>query len=185
MKQILDFCKNCSKTITALLGLLVVLPSVINAITDIYVAWQGLPIGNQEKINSRLFQAHFKENPINSQQLMVKGQTGASAMTLDVFQNGDVFINYGENVQWFPYQDLQLAESGFSFISAAYADWYVEPTTKQSNQTLEADSVKVESRYISKTEIERVRYLSDGSKIKQVINVNTGRIISTEYIAAE
>jgi hypothetical protein len=37
----------------------------------------------------------------------------------------------------------------------------------------------------SKTELERTRYLSDGSKIFQVINVNTGRIISTRYIAPE
>ena len=184
MSNALTWFDNSKKTVTALLGLLVVLPSVINSVTDIYVAWQGLPIGNQEKINARLFQTHFQENPVNSQQLMVQGQTGPSAMTVDVFHNGDVFINYGQYVQWFPYQQIQISSNDFSFISSAHAGWYVEPSTNQAKE-LDAESVKVESRYISKTEIERIRYLSDGSQIKQIINVNTGQVVSTEYITPD
>lgn len=185
MKKILTWFNHWTKIVTALLGFLVVIPSVINSFTDIYVAWQGLPIGEKEKINSRLFQSHFQENPQHSHQLMIDGSSGQWPMTVDVFNNGDVFINYGQNVQWFPYKQLKISDAGFSFIKSAHASWYVEPQNANPAEKVDADSVKIESRYISKTEIERIRYLSDGSSIKQVININTGRVISTEYIPAE
>lgn len=184
MTKLFGLFDSWSKAATAILGFLVVLPSIINAITDIYVAWQGLPIGNQEKINAQLFQRHFQEDPLNSQQLVVQAEEGVSAMTVDIFRNGDVFINYGLNVQWFPYKDVQIASRTFQFMNSAQASWYVEPTAQQPPKILDAESVKIESRYISKTEIERTRYLSDGSKIIQVINVNTGQIISSQYVAA-
>lgn len=183
MPAISDIFRSWEKTAVALVAFLVVVPSVINAIGDIWVAVQGLPVGEKEKINSALFQHHFKENPAASEQFTIESDKGSLQMNLDVYKNGDIFIDYGQFVQWFPFDYQKQQGKSFALISSANA-WTIKRQNDLPAEQLSATTVKIETKQISNELVERTRYLSDGSKEIQTINVNTGQVISVKSIVS-
>ncbi len=166
-------------------GVLVVLPSLINAVSDIWTAWQGLPIGEKEKANSTLFKAHFKESPLITKQIIIDGSVGRVPLTFDVYTNGDIFVDYGRFVQWFPYvaPNAYALRADWSFISPAYSESVVEP--KMGTETVDVgtvESTEVSSIEANKGEVIQVREFTDGSQEIKLIEVNTGMVKQVEVV---
>ena len=42
-----------------------------------------------------MFKKHFKDNPVHTKQLVVNAEQGQLIMTLEIYQNGDIFVDYG------------------------------------------------------------------------------------------
>ena len=80
------------------------------------MAWKGLPIGENQKINSELFAIHWKEDPIHTKQIIVEGVNGKVPITVDVYKNGDIFVDYVRLTQWFPYSNL-IAQNNFYLVN--------------------------------------------------------------------
>lgn len=169
-------------TALAFVAFLVVIPSIINAFGDIIASFENLPNGEKERINAELFKEHFKEEPQTSKQIEIKSDQATLAMSVDIYKNGDIFVDYGQYTQWLPFEyEEKTAKVSFNLINSAYA-WSIKRKIYNIQQKVKAVTKSVKNRKISNHEIERVRTLSDGSVEKQIININTGRVIHTESI---
>lgn len=177
MPKIKELLDNWKSTVAALVALLILVPSVINGINDIWVAWRNLPIGDKEKINSQLFKKHWKESPIHTKQIIIEGKNGKEPITVDVYENGDILVDYGRLTQWFPYSSL-VAKEDFHLVNKAYAGFFNKIT--RSIKSPIAKSIK--NVINTDKTVERTRSFEDGSKEVQIININTGEIISSKNI---
>src|SRR2546430_1483452 len=90
--------------LAALLGVLVIVQSLTHGGRDAYRELTGQPMGAKEQQNSDLFTQHFKEPPVATTPFVVKTSHGDVEMTLDVYENGDAYVSYGEQSQWFPFK---------------------------------------------------------------------------------
>ena len=106
--------------ILSLTALFVVIPAMINSGIDVYKSIAKIPDSIQEKTNDELFKRHFRESPVFSQPIEVKTGSATLEMMLDVYENGDILIQYGDFKQWFPFKGIQVAR-GLPFIGTAYA----------------------------------------------------------------
>ncbi len=95
----------------------------------------------------------------------IKTKIGAIDMKLSIYEAGDIFAEYGDYSQWFPFP-LQKTVS-LSIISSAYAQ--SPPPTERADEYTQVDKLKG-------NKIERERYYSDGIKETYTINPNTGQI---------
>jgi len=166
-------------TALAFVALLVVIPSIINAIGDIWASFENLPNGVKETINAELFKKHFQEDPESSKQIEIKSEIATLAMSVDIYKNGDIFVDYGQYTQWLPFEYQQTANFSFDLIKSANA-WSIKHKTYNIQQQVEAETQSVRHKPISNGEVERIRTLSDGSVEKQIININTGKVVRTE-----
>ena len=182
MPKIEELLNNWKTILTSFVAVLVIVPSVLNSVTDIWVAWNDLPIGEKEKINSMLFKNHWKENPVHSKQLIVEIEKGKTPITLDIYRNGDIFIDYGRFTQWFPYKDIEITSNNFHLIPTIQAGFFSKFTRQL--KTVNALPTKVTNEKKSNNEVVRSKTLSDGSIERQVININTGKVKSHEVIPA-
>ena len=157
----LDRLRNWLVGLTALL---VVIPSLINAGIDVYNSLLNIPKSQGEQINSDLFETHFNSHPVLSVPIPIATQYGGSMeMKLSIYKSGDIFAEYGNFSQWFPFPKKEL--SGLSLIATAHADSPPPPKTKFTQK----------DRY-HEGDIERIRYYEDGTQERLIIDVNTGRI---------
>lgn len=176
MPRIKELLNDWKGTIAALAALLIVIAALINGVNDTWVAWRGLPIGAKEKINSQLFKVHWKEDPIHTKQIIIEGKNGKIPITLDVYKNGDIFVDYVRLTQWFPYSTV-IAQNDFHFINSAYAGFF-----DKIKKTVKTQMHRIVNIKKSKKTVERTRLFEDGSKEIQTIDINTGEIISIKNI---
>ncbi len=179
MPQIRDLLNNWKSTLATLAALLIVIVSVINGVNDIIVAWRGLPIGETEKINHHLFKEHWKEDPIHTKQIVIEGNKGNVPITIDVYANGDIFVDYVRLTQWFPYSDV-ITQKEFHIINSAYAGFL-----KKASKKIRSESSSIKNEKASANTVKRTRNLEDGSKEIQTININTGKITNVETVEPE
>ena len=170
---------NWKTILTSLVALLVIVPSVLNAVNDIWVAWQHLPIGEKEKINNTLFKKHWKENPLLSKQLIIEGKKGRIPVTIEIYTDGDIFVDYGLFTQWFPYAIAKMASHKFEIITSAYAGFFSK--VDQNIKAVNAKPTQINNSR-EKNNVIREKVLSDGSIERQTININTGEVIKAERI---
>ena len=151
--------------IVGLTAVLVVLSSLINAGIDVYKSLLNVPRTQSERINADLFKKYFNRAPLVTVPVPIKTKIGTIDMKLSIYESGDIFAEYGDYSQWFPFP---LYKSGsLSIISNAYAQ---SPTpTEKVDQYTQVDKLKG-------NKIERERYYSDGVKETYTINPNTGQI---------
>jgi hypothetical protein len=151
--------------IVKITAVLVVLPSLMNAGMDIYNTLLNIPRTQSEQINSDLFKEHFNKPPVVAVPVPIKTNMGTINMRLSVYEDGDVFAEYGNYSQWFPFPEQETAS--LSLISTVYA-FTPSPVLKDKNyiqQDVFKDSV-----------IKRERYYPDGTKESYKVNTNTGKI---------
>lgn len=146
-------------------AVLVVLPSLINAGIDIYKSVLKVPRTQSERINDELFKKYFNRTPLVTVPVPIKTKLRTINMKLSIYEAGDIFAEYGNYSQWFPFP-LQKSVS-LSVVSSAYAQ--SSPPVKRANEYIQVDKLKG-------SEIERERYYSDGTKETYSINRNTGQI---------
>jgi len=171
--------------LTSLLASLVIVPSIINSIGDIWVSMNDLPIGEREVINSTLFRLHWRENPVHSKQIIVDVKNVSVPITIDVYRNGDIFLDYGNTTQWFPFDDKSLvfADINFNVISSAYAVNIKNIMKKIVTQP--SAPVEIINEKVNNSEIKRSKVHQDGTIENQVIDINTGQTKSYEVIELE
>lgn len=179
MPNINSILNNWKTALTSLVAVLIIVPSVINSVNDIIVAWRGLPIGEKEEINSELFKRHWKKDPVHSKQLVVDGVKGKIPITIDIYENGDIFVDYGQFTQWFPYDDKGIAKNGFGLINTAHAGFFdsISQSVLHARPLPSKVTTKIDGHNVT-----REKELSDGSIERQVININTGRVKSIESV---
>ncbi len=183
--QIMEWIKTTQGIITGIIAVLVILPSLFNALIDVYISFFNIPKSINEHNNQQLFQSHFQEKPIHSGMNVIKTETGNLSMKVNIYRNGDIFVEYGDYSQWFPYHPpKETKKASVSWlISEAYAENY--PTglspcelAKQGEQ----GNTNVATAYLLKDvrqgeNLLRERIYADGCRETLSINVNTGQII--------
>jgi hypothetical protein len=173
------FFSKWTGKLTGFVSMLVVIPSVFNAGSDIWVSWNDLPIGDKEKTNTILFKDHWKESPVHTKQIIVEAQKRKIPITVDIYRNGDIFIDYGRSAQWFSYVELNLSQTKFSLISSAHADEL--PTEVKE---IAPAPVIIINEKDDDNNIVRSKILDDGSIEKTTLDPNTAKTLSFEVIPA-
>ena len=185
--QIMEWIKTTQGIITGIVAVLVILPSLFNALIDVYISFFNIPKSINEHNNQQLFQSHFQEKPIHSGMNVIKTDTGNLSMKVNIYRNGDIFVEYGDYSQWFPYHPPKETKKAVSSISWLISDAYAEdyPTglspcelTKQGEQ----GNTNVATTYLLKDvrqgdNLLRERIYADGCRETFSINVNTGQIM--------
>ena len=180
--SVYDFLAEKKPKLTSFFAILIIVPSLLNAFSDIWVAWNDLPIGEKEKINNKLFKSHWRESPVHSKKIIVEVQKIAVPITVDIYRNGDIFIDYGQSTQWFPFKQMNIPLAKFSLINSAMAD---EVETKEKVESTPTIPINVVNEKIEDNNVIRLKTFGDGSIEKQVIHMNTGKITSYEALPAK
>ena len=170
VKNILD---NSKAVIAGVVGLLIIIPSVINSLGDIITSLRNLPIGEKEKIHVQLMKDHWGEDPMYTKQMKIDGEEDNLIITVDIYDNGDIRVDYGEYAQWFPYKKVKNSdELALSFFTNLYAN-DIE-LYKTRSITTEVENIEAKNNII------RIRKFSDGSIQKMVLEKNTGKILKID-----
>ncbi len=106
--------------IIGLTSILVVLPALINAASDVYVRILDLPRSDAERSNARLFEKYFNKHPVTTLPLAIRHTAGTVDALISVYEGGDVLVEYGKQAQWFPFPLVKGLENSF-FIRGAFA----------------------------------------------------------------
>ncbi|SFV65430.1 hypothetical protein MNB_SV-12-1218 [hydrothermal vent metagenome] len=175
MTEVKSLLDNSKTIMAGVVGFLIVIPSVINSIGDIITSFRNLPIGEKEKIHVQLLEEHWKENPVYTKQMQIDGKEGNLIMTLDIYGNGDIRVDYGEYAQWFPYKKVKNNDKKLtqSFFTNLYADSDIE-VFKVKEITTEVENIETQQNII------RIRKFSDGSTQKITLEKNTGKILRVD-----
>jgi hypothetical protein len=160
-----DLWSKIKTWVIGLTAVLVVLPSLINAGIDVYKSLLDVPKTQFERINAELFQKYFNKSPVVTVPVPVKTSLGTVKARLSVYEEGDIFAEYGDYSQWFPFPLRKTASS--SLFSTAHAQ--TPPATGLTGEYRQVDKIKGNT-------IERSRYYSNGTKETYTININTGEI---------
>lgn len=196
-KQVVNWLQTTQGVIAGIAAVLVILPSLINAVLDIYVTLFNVPRTLSEQYNQELFQKHFQKQPIHTGSSVIKTKEGAElAIKLSVYENGDIYVEYGNYSQWFPFKS--------SDESSAALDWlippaYAEAVVKNSPCLEQLTSADPEAKpprmvdsfgamhYYTQTDIpltkrtfKRVRLYDDGCQEVLTIDINSGEILTRE-----
>ncbi|WP_139834232.1 MULTISPECIES: hypothetical protein [unclassified Pseudomonas] len=166
-----DGWSKLKKTIVGLAGVLVVIPSLINSAYAIYASINKLPRTDSERINVEFFKKYWGKKPVNELPVSIKRGGADYQVNFSVWDEGDVFIQYGNMSQWFafPSQPSTLA-SGNSIIMSAYAD------SGPGFQKFDGGYKQMDS--FDGNNAIRERNYFNGIKERQVFDVRTGEIIN-------
>jgi hypothetical protein len=149
----------------------VILPALINGGIDVYKSLLNIPRTDSERVNRELFEQHFNKPPVAVLPVSVKTDLGAVDMKLSIYDEGDIYVEYGTHTRWFPSPIRNTAS--LSLISSAYAQGSTGPS--RIGEYSQADK-------LVGTKIVRERYYSDGTKETYTIDRNTGAILNMTVI---
>jgi hypothetical protein len=183
--QAIEWLKTTRGIITGLVAVLVVLPSLFNAFIDVYISFFNIPKSINEHNNQQLFQEHFQEKPINSGMNIIKTASGNLSMKISIYRNGDIFVEYGDYSQWFPYRPPKdnKPKSTSWLISNAFAEdapTLLSPceVARQGVQSNMSATTSYLLRDLRQGEyLIRERTYADGCKETLSINTSTGQIV--------
>jgi hypothetical protein len=160
--------------LTGLIGVLVVLPSVINAGVDVYSSLLKLPKTEAERINEKLFRENFGKQPVATVPVPIKQNNGVVEVRFDIYEKGDVFVQFGSFTQWFPFPSPTAdvkTPVGFSLMSSAFAQ--TPPTqpvqgmgSYQQTDQMQGDTIK------------RQKIYQNGVVENQVIDTRSGGVLN-------
>jgi hypothetical protein len=112
-------------SIAALVAMLVVIPSVINAGKDIYVSIMNIPVGVSESKNEKLMIDHWDEEALSKYKFKIQNNDVDKILRIRVYKNADIWFKYGVQEQWFSSVPEQTVNR-FTLISSAYAEEVVD-----------------------------------------------------------
>lgn len=171
MKKFIGWLKSVRNSIIAATAVLVVVPALINSGIDVYETVRDIPRGSKERQNVELFQKHFKESPVFTAPLSIKGGGETRQVSIDVYENGDIFVLYGTNSQWFPFRPEQ-AFFDYDLIPRAYAQATDGPRRGKGSY--------VQKNTMDSGTVTQERVYMNGVKEILRIDKNTGNIISRQ-----
>ncbi len=159
--------------LTGLIGVLVVLPSLVNAGLDVYSSLLKLPKTEAERINERLFRDNFGKQPVATIPVPIKQNNGLVEVRFQIYDKGDVFVQFGNFSQWFPFPSPDgeaKTPLGFSLMSNAYA--VMPPQPQGVGQYQQTDKMQDGS-------ILRETTYENGVVESQVIDTRSGDILDS------
>jgi hypothetical protein len=163
--------KNIRNWIMGVTSVLVVLPALFNAGVDIYNIVLNIPRTDAEQHNSDLFAKHFNQEPVAVLPVPVRQGPATYEARFSIYQEGDVYVEYGEMTQWFPFPAPRVGDaSPFSLIATAFAD---EVPTQVATSYKQTESI--DGSYLIRNKVYK-----DGVTEKQVIDMTSGKIIETK-----
>jgi hypothetical protein len=163
---------NLKGWLVGLTSVLVVIPAVINAGFDIYGSFAKLPKSEAEKINVTLFQKYFNKQPVAAFPVPIKQGNGTVEVRFSVYEEGDVFVEFGRFTQWFPFPTAGgPGPVAFSLFPQAHA---------QANAPLRGSGSYEQSDRIKGDAIVRERVFQNGVTEKYTLNPRTGDIMDFE-----
>jgi len=170
--------ERAKKWIAGLTGVIVVLPALVNGGVDVYTSIRNLPTTESERHNVELFQKYFNKEPVFSFPIPVKRNDATLEANFSVYEEGDVFVEYGRFTQWFPFPNAAMKTTSISPITIAHAADDAAVTQglrgsgafRESNSRLGGDLVL------------RERVYQNGVTERQTINARTGVIIQSSNI---
>lgn len=107
--------------IIGLTGVLVVVPALLNGGYDIYAAVKRIPRTESEKNNVELFKKYFNKQPVAAFPVPIKQDVGTVQVRFAVYEEGDVYIEFGKHTQWFPFPRPMEARSNLLRVAEAFA----------------------------------------------------------------
>jgi hypothetical protein len=152
---------------------LVVLPSLINAGLDVYSSLLKLPKTEAERINEKLFRENFGKQPVATIPVPIKQNNGLVEVRFQIYDKGDVFVQFGNFSQWFPFpstEDGAQKAAGFSLMSNAYA--VMPPQPQGVGQYQQTDKMQDGA-------ILREKTYENGVVESQVIDTRSGDILNS------
>jgi len=163
--------KEIKSWIVGITSVIVVIPALFNAGLDLYNTVMNVPRTNAEKNNTELFSKHFNQEPVVSLPVPVRQGAATYDVRFSIYEEGDVYVEYGDMTQWFPFPKAHEAEaSPFSLISTAYAD----------EGRIQAAAAYKQMENIDGDYLIRKKTYADGKTEQQVIDMRSGRIVETK-----
>ncbi|OUD15492.1 hypothetical protein [Thioflexithrix psekupsensis] len=189
---VMNWLKTTQGVITSIIAVLVVLPSLINATMDIYISLFNIPRTISEQYNQELFKKHFQALPIHTGSSVIKTKDGAElAIKLSVYENGDIYVEYGNYSQWFPFKpsdrNVQLMDR---LIPTALAAQSVRasPCEDAEASTSKSSDFFAPMHYYIQTDspltgrtFQRERLYDDGCQELITIDINSGKIVERHF----
>lgn len=114
---------SLQKWLAGLGSVLVVVPSLIYSGIDIYKATLSLPRTAAERVNVQLFKKYWNKPPVATMPVPVKHKGATYEAKFSIYDEGDIYIEYGPFTQWFPFPEVAISKitENFSLISNANA----------------------------------------------------------------
>jgi hypothetical protein len=154
--------------IIGITAVLVVMPAMINAGIDVYRALLDIPRTDAERTNAKLFKKYFNKPPVTSFPVPIKNASGTVAAKFSIYEEGDIFIEFGNSSQWFPFPKEKSGQvSAFSIIKPALAD---------DQAPLRGIGRYQQNDQMDKNTIIRQRTYENGVQETQRIDTRTGKI---------
>jgi hypothetical protein len=154
--------------LVGLTSVLVVIPAVINAGLDIYASLAKLPKSEAERTNVALFQKYFNKQPVAAFPVPIKQSNGTVEVRFSIYEEGDVFVEFGRFTQWFPFPGPAPAPVAFSVIGEAHA---------QANAAVKGFGSYQQTDRMQGNAIVRERAFENGVTEKYVLNPASGDIL--------
>lgn len=159
-----------------LTGVLVVLPALINGGLDIYTALAKLPKTESERLNVELFKKYFNKQPVAAFPVPIRRTDGTVEVRFSVFDEGDIFVEFGKFTQWFPFPKSETASVGLSFLGLAHAE--------QTGKMRGLGQYKQQEAYDPNGNVLRERQWDNGVREWQRLNPRTGDILEQKVTRA-
>jgi hypothetical protein len=171
-----------SKLIT-LTGMLVAVPAFVNAAYDVYTAIAKLPRTDAEKVNAELFQKYFNKHPLIVMPVPIKHPMGTVDVTFAVYEEGDVYVEYGKQTQWFAFpRPAPIRAAELSLIGSAHAAAVTDKTREQAASSRDSQMASV-SGSISGNVLTRSKTYNDGTVEYSKIDIRSGVILDEKTLS--
>ncbi len=191
--------KTTEGLITSIIAILVIIPSMINALVDVYTTILDIPSSLPERNNQRLFKAHFEESPAHTGVGTIRTERGDLNVKLNVYESGDIYIEYGKFSQWFPFDPESVAPDANEPLGWLMHSAYAEVSTALSpcetaqnmadpsnnNSPLSMHRYIQQEQQIKAGQLQRIRIYDDGCKETLFVEVNSGKILDQQFITIE
>lgn len=166
-------------------AVLVGVPSLVNAVYDVYVSVAKLPRTDVERVNAELFRKYFGKQPIVEMPVPVRNGIGTVQARFAVYEEGDVFVEFGKQTQWFafPRQASRRDLSLLDLLPSAHADPVGTPKPTPSVPAAKYRLYSQEGS-VSGSTWYRTRIYEDGRVEKSEIDMRTGKVLDVQLAPA-
>ena len=175
-----------SKAATAT-GVLVALAALVNAGIDVVAAVRKLPRSQAEEQNVELFRKYFGKAPLAFQALPIRSSAGVVEVRFEIYEEGDIHVEYGKNSQWFPWPRSEPSFlGGLTLFSTAHAQPTGAAPVPLSPSPPPRPSAQL--RYGERMEgskLIRLQELLDGRVERTEYDIRSGRILSRNLAGPE
>ena len=159
-------------------GVLLLVPALLNAAYDIYAIVLKLPRTEAEKVNEELFQKYFNKSPLVVMPVPVKHSVGIVEVKFSIYDEGDVYVEYGKQTQWFSFPKVTSTRvSKFDLISGAYAEQVIINGIASEHTLSSNTKISSQTSSISGKEMLRSRVYENGIAEHARIDIRSGEII--------